>query len=61
LIELKKVYTIEISCNIDPSDLDLSGNLFLSEQDIITLKDKGIKSHVIIDPYPNRAVRLPVK
>jgi hypothetical protein len=38
-----------------------SGNLVLSPNDIIPLKDRGMKSHVIIDPYLNRGARLPVK
>jgi hypothetical protein len=37
------------------------GGFVLSEKDIITLKDRGMKSHVIIDSSINRAVRLPVK
>jgi proteasome lid subunit RPN8/RPN11 len=35
-----------------------SGNFQLSTKDIDNLEKKGMKSHVIINPYTNRGIRL---
>jgi hypothetical protein len=40
---------------------NLSAKGCLSTKDIEALKGKGMKSHVIIDPYTNRGIRLPIK